>query len=352
MPFIYNINQNIPEINDAYQEMVNRARALAAQGQGRPALEAQPAVAVAPGRPAVPLRPARAAVAADPGFYEREVKYKGPRIAKSEDVKELSEANAKARAMQGQYQPGFDRASALLQQGAAPDFGARVNEFMNPYTQQVAERIRDMNLRALREQIMPAIEGKFTRLGQHGGTRHLAATERASRNLINEIMDKQAQVMAHGYDLASRQYGSQKERELHAAQQAAQMEPLRRGLALSDIAALTEQGRSAQSDKQRALDLEHQNFMAQQYYPWQQLFNQQALMQGLNAPAQEFLHQQTPPPQYGMNTAGNVGALATQMLGAGMRPNQSEMMRGMRHMASRFQTPHETPNWDITDFFS
>jgi hypothetical protein len=43
-------------------------------------------------------------------------------------------------------------------------------QFMNPYTEQVVNRIGQMGTRALNEQILPGIEGSMIRAGQFGGT--------------------------------------------------------------------------------------------------------------------------------------------------------------------------------------
>lgn len=98
---------------------------------------------------------------------------------------------------------------ALGVQMAQPYLGAAgqtapqvVGQYMNPYTDQVVNRIGQMGTRALKEQILPGIEGEMIRAGQFGGTRQAELTGRAIRDATEGISAQQAQALQQGYGQA------------------------------------------------------------------------------------------------------------------------------------------------------
>lgn len=87
-----------------------------------------------------------------------------------------------------------------------------VSAYMNPYTQQVVDRIGELGARNLSEKIMPAITGRYINAGQLGfGGRDGAAgtpsgmmtdTARAVRDVSADILAQQAQALQGGYTQA------------------------------------------------------------------------------------------------------------------------------------------------------
>jgi hypothetical protein len=86
---------------------------------------------------------------------------------------------------------------------------ANINQYMNPYTEQVVNRIGELGARNLRENIMPDIEGRYIAAGQLGfGGRQpgsaapsgmLTDTARAIRDTSADILGKQTEALRAGY---------------------------------------------------------------------------------------------------------------------------------------------------------
>lgn len=150
-------------------------------------------------------------------------------------------------------------------------------QFMNPYTDQVVNRIGQLGTRALKEQILPGIEGEMIRAGQFGGTRQAELTGRAIRDATEGISAQQSQALERGYT---------------ASLTAAQQEQARQGglaslaqqLGLKGVSALQEQGALQQGQTQRNLDLASADFERQFAYPQEQITRMIETLKGV-APA-------------------------------------------------------------------
>jgi hypothetical protein len=87
--------------------------------------------------------------------------------------------------------------------GAAGQSAAQtVGQYMNPYTEQVVNRIGQLGTRTLQEQVLPGIEGEMIRAGQFGGTRQAEITGRAIRDAIEGISAQQSAALQQGYGQA------------------------------------------------------------------------------------------------------------------------------------------------------
>jgi len=100
-------------------------------------------------------------------------------------------------------------ANALGLQMAQPYLGAAgqsaattVGQYMNPYTENVVNRIGELGTRSLREQVLPGIEGEMIRAGQFGSTRQAELMGRAIRDATEGISAQQSQALQQGYGQA------------------------------------------------------------------------------------------------------------------------------------------------------
>lgn len=81
-----------------------------------------------------------------------------------------------------------------------------VTSYMNPYEQQVVDYIGEQGARNLRENIMPALEGRYIAAGQFGdvatggqASGFLTDTARAIRDTSRDILGQQSQLRQSGY---------------------------------------------------------------------------------------------------------------------------------------------------------
>ena len=227
--------------------------------------------------------------------------------------------------------------------GAAGQSAAQtVGQYMNPYTEQVVNRIGQLGTRTLQEQVLPGIEGEMIRAGQFGGTRQAELTGRAIRDAMEGISAQQSAALQQGYgqaqqtaqtDLARQAqlastagglggaqqqallgagsqmadigqtygaltqaqqqmltdigkssgalYGQDTSNQLQAAQQMAQIAQQRQQQELAGAGALQQVGSQQQALAQKNLDISREDFLARQAYPQEQIKAMTGALQGV-----------------------------------------------------------------------
>lgn len=103
--------------------------------------------------------------------------------------------------MQGLGTGGLQAASPYLQQAGQSAAGG-IQEYMNPYTQQVVDQIAKQGARNLSENLLPSVSDAFVRAGQFGGTRMGEFGSRALRDTQEAILAQQSQALQAGYGQA------------------------------------------------------------------------------------------------------------------------------------------------------
>lgn len=235
---------------------------------------------------------------------------------------------ALSRSALGAAQPLLGQAAGMSGvEAAQPFLGAAgqttpdvVGAYMNPYIDNVVNRIGELGTRTLREQVLPGIEGEMIRAGQFGGTRQAELTGRGIRDAIEGISAQQSQALASGFGQAqqaaqgdlSRQgqlasvaggltqqqqqvlsdiakstgtlFGADTGVQLSVAEQMARLAQQRQGQELTGAGALQGVGAAQQNQTQRNLDLAYGDFLQQQAFPQQQIGALTQTLQGV-APA-------------------------------------------------------------------
>lgn len=252
----------------------------------------------------------------------------------------LSQAGALATQFAGTdtsqlAQPYLQQAGQLVGQAAAPISG-QIQNYLDPYREQVVNRIGELGQRQLTENILPTLQAQGISSGQFGGTRSAEAMGRALRDVQESTLAAQTQALSQGYGQAAQLAGADAARQLAAAQQAGTLGTTTAGLESADVArqlaaaqqlgqvgqqygALTQQdlarqlqagaqygalageeqqaalqrigaleaaGAAKQQDVQRNLDLAYQDFLQQQEYDRQNIAFLNAAIRGLEVPTQ------------------------------------------------------------------
>lgn len=250
--------------------------------------------------------------------------YQGPRVAEFAPTQQQG-FNMTGQAA-GAYQPALNAATQATQ-GAIAAPGAlataqpylsqagqtsvsNIGQYMNPYTDQVVNRIADLGTRNLTENIMPQIEGRYIQAGQLGfggrdgmGTPSgmMTDTSRAVRDVSADILGQQTQALQQGYTQAaglagtdlSRQAalastagglgGQDLTRQLAGAGQLADMGAQAQTLGLTGAGALGQVGQTQQAQAQKNLDVAYSDFLRQQGYPQEQINAMLQTMGGVKA---------------------------------------------------------------------
>jgi hypothetical protein len=243
-----------------------------------------------------------------------EYRYGEPRLA--EFPEDITEARERIRGMTGETARDLSRQYGFL--GASErQFPNAYQEYMNPYQQAVLDRIALEGKRSFEEDIMPQLEAKFTRLGQHGSKRHADLARRAARDVEKEIADRQAQSLAQGYQQAAQIFSADQARALETTRELANLAAMKQAAEMADISALEAQGRSQMEREQAQRDLAYQDWLREKEHESKLLAWQAAMMQGIPSEGIRVGAQGSPgTPQ--MNTMGNIGQLAGNILAARM----------------------------------
>ena len=106
---------------------------------------------------------------------------------------------------------GLSAASPYLGQ-AAQTFPGAAQDYMNPYNEQVTDRIAQLGARNLSENLLPQISDQFVRAGQYGSPQQRDLIGRSIRDTQDSILGQQAQVLQQGYGTAGQLFGQDQSR--------------------------------------------------------------------------------------------------------------------------------------------
>lgn len=252
--------------------------------------------------------------------------YGGQRMATATPEQQAVRQNVAGMQQPGQFAAGTGLAAAggLNALGAgqqymqmATDPGAQ-QAFMSPYMQNVVElqkqeAIRDAQKGQLAQNLGAA------RQGTYGGARQLLAGTERERNLQQNLANIQATGAQKAYEDAMRgmQFGTSA--GIQGAQAASQAGATLGQLGIGqqqagiDLAKAQEAfGAMGQAEQQKALDLQYQDFLQQQQYPYKQLgFMSDILRGSANLAATGGKTVYEPPP----SVASQIGGLGLAGLG-------------------------------------
>ena len=120
----------------------------------------------------------------------------------------------------GLANPYMRQASQLSSQGGQTGLGG-IQDYMNPYQDQVVNRIGELGARNLKENLLPNIQDRAIQAGTFGGSRSGEAIGRALRDTQESTLAQQSAALQSGYSQAGQQLQADKARQLQAAQQQA-----------------------------------------------------------------------------------------------------------------------------------
>ena len=238
--------------------------------------------------------------------------YEGPRIADfTAPQQQAFDQTAQAA---GAYQPELAAAQQTANAGAGlntlsaaqPYFNQAsqttpgvIQNYMNPYQQNVIDQMGTQAQRQLQEKILPAIGDQFTRAGQYGSSRQQEIAQRGVRDIASGLEQNIGTQLAQGYTTAGQQAqadlarqasigqaagaltGTQETAAANLANVQAGLGQKQQALGLTGAAALETTGAEQQAMNQKNLDLAYQDFQTQTQYPEQQLGFLSNIVRGL-----------------------------------------------------------------------
>jgi hypothetical protein len=195
-----------------------------------------------------------------------------------------------------------DLANTRNQMGTASQYTqGGLDQFMNPYTSNVVDRIATLGNRNFNENILPGVLSQFGGAGQYGSKRMMDFVNRGSRDTQDNILGQQSQALNQGYQQAQQNYADWANRGIQG---------------LNSQAALSGQ----------ASQMANQNLtQAGQFYGQQgQAYNQQAGMVNQQAQLGQFgLGQQAQLAQQQAQLGGQMGQMGLQQDSANLGASQA-----------------------------
>lgn len=158
----------------------------------------------------------------------------------------------------------FPEAIQTAQRGAAAFDPGALQQFMNPYTENVVSEVGRRGMENLMNVRLPGTMSPFISAGATGSRRSLEATGKTISDTLRDIAGVQGGLLQQGYGGALGQYNIEQQRALGAA-------PLLANLAQQGVGGLAQVGGAEQALGQKSLETAYQDFLAQRQYPQEQL---------------------------------------------------------------------------------
>ena len=242
--------------------------------------------------------------------------YNQPRVAGF--GRDIERAHVMGREIR-QTQPFFEEShrNARESQRGYPE---AYQHYRNPHENDVVNRLIADTRRGFGEKTLPDIASHFVGSGHHGSSRHRDIALRSQREMENALASQVSQARAHGYESGHTMHLNDMDRRLRGAEQIAQLGSRRQASHLADIATLESQGNRTQQQQQRMLDIAYQEYLRENAFPGESLAQLIASLEGMpySQSTYSVAHNAPPAPPPRVNNLGQIGALAGQLLSAGM----------------------------------
>ena len=233
--------------------------------------------------------------------------YTAPRIAgfSPEELAAMGGIAGLVGSGQQYFAPAAGLTAGLAQQYTP----ATAQQYMSPYQQAVIDVEKREAIRQS-QRPMQDISAAATQVGGMGGSRQAILEAEAQRNLQQQLGDIQTKGQQAAYETGLRAFESQKARERQAASGLTSLGQIAPKQSLAELTALSGIGEAQRAMQQGGLDIQYQDFLQQQQYPYDLLGQYQSTLYGY--PYQAYAQQQYTPyqkPSTFQQLAGVLGAV-------------------------------------------
>jgi hypothetical protein len=170
------------------------------------------------------------------------------------------------------YQPGLTAAEQTAQQAAGVN-EADINQFMNPYTTNVVNRMGQLSDQNLQRTVMPQLKGSFVGTGGLGSQRFANATGQSLADISANLTGQQYGALSAGYSDAVKNAIANAQLQNQAATTQGNLAAQEQTLGLAGAGAETKAGAEQQAYEQAKIEA-----------PLKQATNAAALMKGYTVP--------------------------------------------------------------------
>jgi hypothetical protein len=116
----------------------------------------------------------------------------------------------------GMANPTASTAAGGYLTGGTKDWPGAAPGYMNPFMDQVGNRMAELSTRNLQENVLPGINDNFVKSGMFGSSRQGEFTNRAVRDQQNELQGNLGALFSGQYNNAAQQFGADQGRKISA----------------------------------------------------------------------------------------------------------------------------------------
>jgi hypothetical protein len=154
----------------------------------------------------------------------------------------------------GAYQPGLTNATTTANAAAAGITPERLQQLMNPYTQNVVQELARQSGNALQRNIMPQITGGFVGSGALGSSRYAGALGQAMTDTSANLAGEQGKLLYSGYNNAIDALLKEQQNQTQAGKLQSDLATQAQTLGLNESEALRKAGAEKQKYEQQKLE--------------------------------------------------------------------------------------------------
>ena len=226
----------------------------------------------------------------------QETAFKSGKTAANAYTTDLADAEKTAKTSSGLSAIGAANPYLKTASATAP---TNIEDYLNPYKENVTDKMSEIAERQVREKLMPALSDTFTRSGQYGSSRHQELAERGVRDIASELQSNIGAQLAKGYDTSLGAAQKDLDRQATLAQTAgtltgteeanknalanvqAGLAGKAQSLGLTGAAAEEAIGAQQRDLEQQRLDLAHEDFVNQRDDPMKKATFLNEMVRGL-----------------------------------------------------------------------
>jgi hypothetical protein len=243
-------------------------------------------------------------------------------VAGFSPLQEQAFAGAPAAIQAGQ--PALQAATQAATGVATTPFMQNVSQYMNPYTQSVIDEMNRLGQRQFKESIAPGATAGAVGSGQFGSKRGMEVYGNLARDVNRDILGRQAEYLAKGFDAATAAAKAQADLNLQASGRLGELSNIGYTQGTGGLNVLSGLGAQQQAREQAVLD-----------YPMTAAGREAALLRGFQIPTSQTQTYKGPMPgayqksdlDYILATLAATGALFTP--GSGGKTPASQITSGL-----------------------
>jgi len=207
----------------------------------------------------------------------------------------------------GAYQPELANATGTANTAAAGITPERLQQLMNPYTQNVVQELARQSGNALQRNILPQVTGQFVGQGALGSSRYAGALGQAMTDVSANLAGEQGKLLSSGYSDAMKNLIQEQQNQVQAGKLQSDLATQAQTLGLNEATALRNAGAERQKYEQQKLEA-----------PLTTAANVAGLLRGYQVPSDKT--QTTVKPgtqgQFGLSTLQKIGGLGSILGGS------------------------------------